>query len=136
MPKTRSRWADVPDAAKEKMRENARLARLQRKQEAAARREERQRLGVGRSKTTQVRIPRDSLNRLRACAFMTQAIATISGVEPEWVGYRFSMCEEVRRLVDAQFRKIREQLEYLVTSTDPRAEMALDKANMLDSGWT
>ncbi len=129
-----SRWADVPETVKVRMRESMRARQVEKQWRKA----ERQRLGIGRNKTALVRIHAKSLDRLRACAFMTQALATIQGVEPEWVAHRFSMAEELRRQINLAFERLTKQLEYLASEaagSDGRPEMALEKAHRLDAGW-
>ena len=129
MTKSGSRWADIPEADKEKWNASVKA----RRQEAKRRKAERKRLGAGRNLTKAVRIQRDSLNRLRACAHMRRGLTTIAG-DLDWIAFRYSLCEEVKRIVNEQYRHMTEQLEWLA-ATDPRAELCLEKARMLAAGW-
>ncbi len=127
-----TKWSEIPEPIKIRMAASMKL----RKKEAAYRRAERSKLGIGRRKSTLVRIPRRSLDRLRACAFARQALCTIRNEQPEFVSYRFSMSEELRRQIDLAFERFRRQLEYLGSnSTDARPELALEKMMRLDAGW-
>ncbi len=132
------KWRDLPESVKVVLAAGKSANMLRRKQETAHRREMRVRLGIGEGKSTCVRLPRKSLHRLRACAHARRALCFIRDEKVEYFGKNmFSMSEEIRRQIDLAYERFVRQLEYLADSADkdPRADNALEKMYLLDSGW-
>lgn len=120
---TKTRWEDIPSKTRDQWAENTRLSILREKELAELRREQRKWYGAGR-RSTHVRCPIRTRNRLLALSTMRDGLAVLHGVERDRIGWRLSGSEELRRIVDQEFNSTVEALEYLA-STDARAASIL-----------
>ena len=121
---TRARWQDVPAETRERWQAHTRQAELRRAEAFKLRKAERKRSGNGRAGVS-IRAGVEARNQLRAISRMREAIATMQGLEIEFVGWRRSAAEEIRRLAADEFNRL---IGILEASEDYRAKMILDKA--------
>ena len=133
MPKPRSLWADVPDAAKEKMQENTRQAKLRKRQENAYRKELREAQGTGR-RGVQIRSSIQCRNRLRAITYLQDSMNAMLGRDVKYIGWRRSAAEALRRLVDREYDRMVDTVSY-AAGTDGRAVQVLEKGQAIAQGW-
>jgi len=124
----RQRWEDIPAEIRERWQENTRQAELRRAADVKMRRAERKRAGVGR-RGRSVRCSIETLRRLKALSNARRQLALLEDSDVNYTGWRFSIAEELGRLVERAYRRTMAQLESLAES-EPRARVILDTARM------
>ena len=123
------RWQDIPVEVRERWAENTRMNILREKELAELRRQQRVVYGAGR-RSTAVRCPIRTRDRLLALSSMRDGLAVIQGIEIKRIGWKRSAAEELRRIVDVEFLKLVDTLEYLA-ATDWRAAEVLAKGQAI-----
>ena len=124
MPK-KTLWADIDETTRQRWQAASRQARLKIADAYRKRQAERRRVGAGR-RGVAVRCPIRTRDRLRALSSMHEGLASMRGITVAFVGWKHSAAEELRRIVDQEFDKTIEALEYL-SATDARAAAVLAK---------
>lgn len=128
----RQKWAAIPEETKAIWAENVRLAKLRKRQETAYRREQRRKLGEGRHGSYAVygvKCSRDTRRKLKALANARRQLSLLQDSDVNSSGYRFSMTETLRLLVESAHERKLSQLEELA-EREPRARVILDRFRM------